>query len=124
MSERASFFLALTFGVLAIIGIATVSAIPRPSEPVAVLASPFDRTDPKALEVIAMAEARIISLGGADWIALAAADGPDLVDRLYGAGAFLVLDARFAAACLGVLATVPFLARSHGPSVNSLSQRI
>lgn len=103
MSERRAAFFAICFGIVAMLPAFVLAAAPRSGSPVAVVVWPWAGAD-EAINVVAGADARLVSGSGYQWLVIARdQDGaPGIVDRLYGAGAALVLNARFVSACLTV----------------------
>jgi hypothetical protein len=75
---------------LVLAAVTVVAAAPRPG-PVLVLTSPGS-TAASSAAVVLRAGGRFVASTGRDWILLAEGDDPGFVDRLYGAGALLVLD--------------------------------
>ena len=95
MSRSAIIFgCAYFFACSLLVSLATV--MPSGSGPLAVFASPWGKS---AVEVIARAEGRIIHAGSTRWIAVADRTDPDVVNRLYQAGAGFVASSAVAAAC-------------------------
>ncbi len=68
-----------------------VATMPRAAGPVLVIA-PFGKSEAATMQIIAAADARFLARGRFDGTMLVAADKPDLVGRLYAAGALLVLN--------------------------------
>ncbi|MCK7614148.1 hypothetical protein [Roseibium sediminicola] len=64
--------------------------------PVAVFASPWSGP---AVEIVAEADGRIVHAGKLSWIAVTDQSDPDLIARLYRAGAVFVASAIVAQAC-------------------------
>jgi len=64
--------------------------------PVAVFASPWSGP---AIEIVAKANGRIVHVGRTPWIAVTEQTDPDLIARLYRAGAGFVASAIVARAC-------------------------
>ncbi len=77
------------------LGLATM---PRAASPVLVVGPPW-RGEAQAMRILAAADARLLSRGRFDSTLLVAPDGPDLVRRLYAAGAFLVLNGDLFTGC-------------------------
>jgi len=103
-SETRALLIALGFGVFAILGASAIAAAPRPASKLAVMTAPW-AGDYSALRVILSAGSGMVSQGRYQWIAVAYDDRPDLVGRLYRAGALLVADAAFVSACSGLTPT-------------------
>ena len=70
---------------------------PGSGDRVAVLTWPGDRS---AAEVVARAGGSLLQMGSGNWIAVAVGDSSDFSDRLYRAGALLVMSPSIADACL------------------------
>lgn len=102
VTDRRAMWQAIFFGAVMISGATLLAAAPRDAGHVAVMAWPWSGPD-AAVQIIARADARIVSSGLFAWIAVASDDRPDLEGRLYSAGAFVVADARFVSACLGII---------------------
>ncbi|WP_284179937.1 hypothetical protein [Rhabdaerophilum sp. SD176] len=75
-----------------------VATIPRAATPLLLIAPPW-RGEAEAMQILATADARLLARGRFDGTLLVAADGPDLVRRLYAAGAFLVLNGDLYTGC-------------------------
>lgn len=105
-SERRSFLVALIFGVFAICGTTVLAVLPRTGEHVAVIVWPDDRRGDRIMNIVAGADARLVSRGGFGWVAIASEQSPrpgrPLAERLYAAGALLVMNADIVTACLGI----------------------
>lgn len=84
-----------------------MAAMPREGRPVAVVAWSSD--DGGAAAVAARAEGELRIAGRGNLVVIASSPQSGFVSRLYRAGAFVVLDAAFAVACLP-----PLLATSQG----------
>jgi hypothetical protein len=77
---------ALVVGAMALAALA-----PRAGRHVAVVVPPG--SDPAAaMTAVAAAGGRLVAATGRDWIVVADGTGDDFVDRLYAAGAVLVMD--------------------------------
>lgn len=103
MSDDRAAALALLFGVAAMIPAFALAAAPRGDSRVAVVAWPW-APDASALKLIAAAGSRMVAEGPYSWLAIAQDQepGPGLVDRLYEAGAMMVLNADFVNACVRI----------------------
>jgi hypothetical protein len=75
-----------------------VAALPRSSEPLLVL-GPFWKGEAATMRVIAAADARILGRGRFDATVVVAAGQPELVARLYAAGALLVVNGSLFTGC-------------------------
>jgi ABC-type nitrate/sulfonate/bicarbonate transport system substrate-binding protein len=75
-----------------------VAAIPRPGQPVAVVA--WSVQGGGAAAIAARAEGELRSVTNGNRVAITSSNAPDFVTRLYRAGALLVVDASLATACL------------------------
>jgi len=73
----------------------TVGA-PAGKGPVAVFAVPWSAD---AAEIVAQAGGKLVAAGRSPWIITAVSADDDFVRRLYGAGAILVTDPRYAIGC-------------------------
>lgn len=85
----------------ALIGLALplgVATMPRAATPVLLIAPP-GQSEAQAMQILATADARLLGRGRFDGTLLVAPDGPDLVRRLYAAGAFLVLNGDLFTGC-------------------------
>lgn len=102
MNDSRAFYLALLFGaVMAMVAVLSIGLAPVPGSNVIVFVSPFSELS--AFHAIAAADGELVTGGFSSWTAIAAPriqDSADFVSRLYGKGAFLVLDASAALACL------------------------
>lgn len=94
---KAMWFSAL-FGVLLILSSFSLVLAPKAGGKVAVINYPWAHNS-QAIFTIAHADANIAALGKVEWIAIAADKNPNLIERLYRAGAFLVIDAAFLISC-------------------------
>ena len=71
-------------------------AIPAGTGPVAVFAAPWSAD---AAGIVARAGGKLVASGRSSWIIVAVSDDDGFVRRLYGAGAILVTDPRYAIGC-------------------------
>lgn len=76
--------------------VVVVELLPSGTGPVVVFASPWGRP---AVEVIAGADGRLVDGGRGNWVAVAQADAPGFVTRLYQSGAGFVASTAVARAC-------------------------
>ena len=97
-NDGRAMWLSLAIGVIAATCSVALAVQPRDGQQVVVLTWPWAGNG-AAMRVIAAADAKIIASGRTDWIAVAEDARPNLVRRLYGAGAAFVADAAFAKAC-------------------------
>jgi hypothetical protein len=94
--------LLLAFNIMLCITIITVPILMPKNDRVAVLTSPWGAAT-NVMHVISEADGALVNGGKADWIAVASSaseNSDDFVDKLYQAGAWLVIDGAIAAACL------------------------
>lgn len=92
----------LVFNILLCIGIISVPILMPKNDRVAVFTSPWGGAS-NVMNVIADANGALVNGGKAEWIAVASSaseNSTDFVDKLYQAGAWLVIDGAIAAACL------------------------
>lgn len=101
LSRSAALAAAVCFGATAVVGASVLAGVPRHDRPVAVFAPPWSN-GALALEIIARADSAMFASGRYPWVAVAYDNRPQLAQRLYAAGAVLVADAEFAAACTGL----------------------
>ena len=101
-NERSAMWFSLAFGATMMISSAVFALVPKDAQRVAVVTWPWN-TQTSAIHVIARADAKILSAGRLDWIAIASDNQPQLNARLYEAGATFVVDAAFIIACGGVV---------------------
>lgn len=99
MLENYPMICASAFAVAMLFVVAGTAALPKQGSHVAVILAPWEESI-SAPVVIAQANATIVRADPKPWLAIASDDGTGVVSRLYGAGAFLVLDASFVTACL------------------------
>ncbi|MCJ8324594.1 MAG: hypothetical protein HRU29_05950 [Rhizobiales bacterium] len=97
-NDNKAMYLSLLFGVSLVLASFMLALSPKPNSKVAVINLPWSPNN-HAIFTIAHADARIAAVGDINWIAIAADNNKNLVDRLYQAGAFLVLDAAFLISC-------------------------
>lgn len=88
-------FVAATAGVLA------TTLQPVRGEPVAVIVAPSSKLH-DAVSVLAAADGELVATGAYPFVLIARSDQPDFARRLRAAGAWLVVDARLARACLSI----------------------
>jgi hypothetical protein len=82
--------------VLIAFALVVTVAIPAGNGPVAVFAAPWSAD---AAEIVARAGGQLVAAGRSPRIIMAVSADDDFVRRLYGAGAILVTDPRFAIGC-------------------------
>jgi hypothetical protein len=87
----------------ALIVVVAIAAVPTGSR-VVVVAPPWSKPD-RVISIIADAGGTLVNGGRTSWLAVADSPSPDFVNRLFAAGALLILDGRLAAACLGGVST-------------------
>ncbi len=75
-----------------------VATAPRAQSPVLLVGPPW-QGEAGAMRILANADARILARGRFDGTLLVAGDRPDVVRRLYAAGALLVLNGNSFAGC-------------------------
>lgn len=97
-ANKSAMLVGLIFGFALIIANTAFAALPKEGERVAVFTWP-SADEATVYHVIADADARLVSPGRTDWIAVADGGDRDIVGNLYRAGALFVMDARFAEAC-------------------------
>lgn len=96
-NRQAMWFSAL-FGAALVLASFGLILAPKTGAKVAVINFPW-ASQSQAIYTIASADAKIAAVGKVSWIAIAADENTNLVDRLYQAGAFLVLDAALLISC-------------------------
>lgn len=95
--SRSARLCVLTVGASLIV---LAAAIAAPSGArVVVVANPFGDTHPALL--VSRAGGRLVAMGRRDFLAVAEGDGDDFTNRLFAAGALLVLSGNLATACAG-----------------------
>ena len=78
--------------------VAGIAVVPTGSR-VVVVAPPW--SDPeRVISIIAEAGGTLVDGGRSPWLAVAEGSSPDFANRLFTAGALLILDGRLAAACI------------------------
>lgn len=85
--------------IAALIVVVAIAAVPTGSR-VVVIAPPWSKPD-RVVSIIADAGGTLVNGGRTSWLAVADGTSPDFVNRLFAAGALLILDGRLAAACFG-----------------------
>lgn len=84
-----------------LLGMAWLTLAPHPGEPILAVFPPWwSRT--QTLQALIVADASLVGLGTGPNMVVAAGSAPGLPGRLHEAGAWLLLDARNAAGCLGM----------------------
>lgn len=102
-SDRQAMWLSVAFGTFLVLCSFGLVLAPKADSKVAVITFPWAQHN-DAILAIAHADANIAAVGKVNWIAIAADDKINLVDRLYQAGAFLVIDAAMLISC-GVISS-------------------
>jgi hypothetical protein len=87
----------------ALIVVVAIAAVPTGSR-VVVVAPPWSKPD-RVISIIADAGGTLVNGGRSPWLAVAEGTSPDFVNRLFAAGALLILDGRLESACLGGVTT-------------------
>ncbi len=82
--------------ILIVAALVVTAAIPAGKGPVAVIAAPWSAN---AAAIVARAGGKLVAAGRSPRIIMAVSDDDDFVRRLYGAGAILVMDPRYAIGC-------------------------
>lgn len=100
-NEQSAMWFSLIFGAAMIVSSAGFALAPKVGGKVAVITWPW-KNEISAIGVISRANARIVTEGRSQWVAIAFDDAPELNTRLYKAGATFVLDANFVIACGGL----------------------
>lgn len=88
----------ILFGVVIIIMSAMIAFVPRKDQSIAVIVPPWSDTN-KIIEVIGKAGGVIKTQDQIGWVAISQNNNPDIVSRLYKAGALLVINASVVSAC-------------------------
>jgi hypothetical protein len=86
------------FGAAALLLPIAIGAYPVPGEPVAVIGSPF-RSEADQFEIVAAARADVIQ-SVASFVTVVRSDDPQLVAKLYAAGAIAVIRGSLLAGCV------------------------
>ncbi|RFC64368.1 hypothetical protein DYI37_08595 [Fulvimarina endophytica] len=94
--SRSALLGALTIAMSFLVLVAAI-AMPTGSR-VVVVAGPFGDRHP--VRIVTEAGGRLVAMGRRDFLAVAEGEGDDFTKRLFAAGAWLVLDGRFAEACM------------------------
>lgn len=89
--------------VAAAVIVAAIAVVPTGSR-VVVVAPPWSEPD-RVVSIIADAGGTLVNGGRSQWLAVADSTSPEFVNRLFAAGALLILDGRLAAACFGGVST-------------------
>lgn len=97
-NEVRAMWLSALFGAVLILSSFTLVLAPKAGSKVAVINYPWAQNS-RAIFTIAQADANIAALGKVEWIAIAADEKSNLINRLYQAGAFLVIDAALLISC-------------------------
>lgn len=97
-NDNKAMWLSALFGITLILSSFVITLAPKAGQKVAVINFPWAQ-DSQAIFTIAKADANIAAVGKVGWIAIAASEKPDLVKRLYQAGAFFVIDAALIISC-------------------------
>ena len=92
---------AIIFGVAVIFAASALASVPREGKSIAVFAWPGAK-QPNSIEIIVEADGVIKDFGRYSWIAVTDYDDETRVQRLYQAGALLVLDAALVSTCLNL----------------------
>ncbi|GAB4363919.1 MAG: hypothetical protein Kow0026_28700 [Oricola sp.] len=87
----------------ALMVVVAIAAVPTGSR-VVVIAPPWSKPD-RVISIIADAGGTLVNGGRVSWLAVADGTSPDFINRLFAAGAMLVLDGRLAAACISGVST-------------------
>jgi hypothetical protein len=82
----------------AICVVAGIAIVPTGSR-VVVIAPPWSGPE-RVISIIAHAGGTLVDGGRSPWLAVAEGSSPDFINRLFSAGALLILDGRLAAACI------------------------
>lgn len=107
-SDAKAMWLSALFGICLLFSIFAVALTPKAGSKVAVINLPWS-TQNEAIFTIAHADANIAAVGAVNWVAIAADNNiqgtnSNLIERLYQAGAFLVVDAALLISC-GIIST-------------------
>jgi ABC-type nitrate/sulfonate/bicarbonate transport system substrate-binding protein len=100
-----SLIAAALLAVLSVLAMAALQAHPRDGTQVAAIFSPWARDD-AAIARVAQAGGLLVRRGIIDTIVVVQSDEPGLIDRLYAAGAWLVIDPATFGGCLAGRADV------------------
>ncbi len=97
-SETKAFTKSLLFGLVIITMSVLIAFVPRQNQSIAVIVPPWSESD-HIIKVISKAGGVIKTQDQNGWVAISQNDNPDIVNRLYKAGAVLVIDASVVSAC-------------------------
>ncbi|MGI9380759.1 MAG: hypothetical protein ACR2OW_14040 [Methyloligellaceae bacterium] len=100
-SESEAFGWSLIFAAVLSCCLLLLLVQPRPNKPVILVVPPFS-TNTAIFQVVARAQTRLLAAEGAAWAVIVYDEEPELSERLYRSGAWLVLDPTLIVACLGL----------------------
>lgn len=92
---------AIIFGVVVIFAASALASVPREGKSIAVFSWPGAKQS-SVIEIIVEADGVIKNFGQFSWVAISNYDKKNRVQRLYKAGALLVLDAALVSTCLNL----------------------
>lgn len=88
----------VAFAIAVGLAMSVAALWPTAGRQLAVFTAPWSPPG-EAARVVARAGGRLVSGGAVGWLVVVRGDAPDMVSRLYRAGAVLVTDAAFALGC-------------------------